>query len=80
MKVKVKYDEFPDRNQYIHAISFFSDRQGQLPMLSLEFCNYRNREDVADVVDGEQVIGLMVNTKTHSDHISRLGFVTWANG
>ena len=79
-KAKVKYDEFPDRNQYIHAINFFSDNGGQNSMLNLEFCNYRNREDSSDLFEnsGEQIIGITVNTKSHSDHISRLGFVTWA--
>ena len=49
-------------------------------MLNLEFCNYRNREDASDIFEnnGEAIIGITLNTKSHPDHISRLGFMTWA--
>ena len=88
----MKYDEFPDRNQYIHGLCFegseeikyndFAGRNGgnTRKILDLKFCEFRNREDSVSIDVGKAIVGLQVNTTSHADHISRLGFLLWGEG
>ena len=46
----------------------------------MTFANYRGRDDTCIVEEGQSIVGLQVNTKSHPDHISRLGFVVWGEG
>ena len=41
--VKVRYDEFPDRNSYIYGLSFEGANKERI--VDLNFVNYRSRED-----------------------------------
>ena len=66
--IKVKYDEFPDRNQYIHGLCFEAEGAGAadhgryggraaapggVKIIDLKFCEFRNREDVANIPVGK---------------------------
>ena len=74
----MRYDEFPDRNTYIYGFSFEGANRERI--VDLNFVNYRCREDSKQLPDGHSIIGLQVNTKSHPDHISRLGFIIWGEG
>ena len=49
-------------------------------ILDLKFCEFRNREDTVSIGIGKAIVGLQVNTTSHEDHISRLGFLVWGEG
>ena len=74
-RVKVRYEEFPDRNTYIHGLAMEDKESNKI--VDLIFANYRSRETTETIAEGHHIIGLQVNTKSHPDHISRLGFVVW---
>ena len=79
--MKVKYEEFPDRNTFIHGIEMEGkDDQNQVKKVFSEtFAHYRGREDTFVIPEGHSIIGIQVNNKSHPDHISRLGFIVWGD-
>ena len=77
-QIKLKYEEFPDRNTFIHGLYLDGVKDGQTRSLfNKTFLNYRGREETFVIPDGHSIIGLQANTKSDPDHISRLGFVLW---
>ena len=81
ISIKVKYEEFPDRNTFIHGLEMLGkdNEQVQKKVVDETFAHYRGREDTFNLDEGQQIIGIQVNTQSHHDHISRLGFVVWGN-
>ena len=80
--IKVRYEEFPDRNVYIHGIYLDGiNKEGHtISLFNQTFLNYRGREETFQIPEGHSIVGLQVNSKSDADHISRLGFVLWGPG
>ena len=74
-QIRVWYDEYPDRNVYIHGLAL--DGENGQNIVGLTFANFRSRQTTEVIAEGHQIIGLQANTTAYADHISRLGFVVW---
>ena len=74
-QIRVWFDEYPDRNVYIHGLAL--DGEDGQNIVGLTFANFRSRQTTEVIAEGHSIIGLQVNTKAYPDHISRLGFVVW---
>ena len=58
-QIKVRYEEFPDRNTYIHGIYLDGTKEGRtISLFNRTFLNYRGREETFAIPDGHSVIGL----------------------
>ena len=58
-QIKLKYEEFPDRNTFIHGLYLDGVKDGQTRSLfNRTFLNYRGREETFVIPDGHSIIGL----------------------
>ena len=57
--VTVKYEEFPDRNAYIHGLTLTGTKEGRTEnVFDQTFANYRGREESFEVPNGQDIVGL----------------------